>query len=110
MMENYHNFFNFFISTAANSIIYTWIYNSTKGNLLSVSLFHATTNAVNYLLFISNDISHEVFYFYLTVEIVFAFCLLVCFKSTQLAPREKMTFSLIKKYFDEYEKARKNKK
>ena len=28
----------------ASSVLYTWIYNNTRGSLLIVVLFHATTN------------------------------------------------------------------
>ncbi|MBS7619773.1 hypothetical protein KEJ21_03910, partial [Candidatus Bathyarchaeota archaeon] len=31
------------------SISYTWLYNSTKGSLFTVSLYHASTNAANIL-------------------------------------------------------------
>jgi uncharacterized protein len=34
----------FAVSVVAVSVLYTWIYNSTRGSLLLVVLFHATTN------------------------------------------------------------------
>ncbi len=37
-------FLPWFLGTVAGSFIYTWLYNSTKGSLLLVALFHVTLN------------------------------------------------------------------
>jgi membrane protease YdiL (CAAX protease family) len=34
----------FLLDTVAKAILYTWVYNSTKGSLLTVTLFHAAAN------------------------------------------------------------------
>jgi hypothetical protein len=34
----------FVVAVVASSVLYTWIYNNTRGSLLIVVLFHATTN------------------------------------------------------------------
>jgi len=34
----------FVIAVIASSVLYTWIYNNTRGSLLIIVLFHATTN------------------------------------------------------------------
>lgn len=39
-------FITFLIGIVAQSILYTWLYNSSKGSLLIVSLFHAAINIV----------------------------------------------------------------
>jgi hypothetical protein len=36
--------FVWFISIVADAFIYTWIYNSTKGSILLVALFHGLLN------------------------------------------------------------------
>jgi uncharacterized protein len=38
--------FIWFISIVADAFIYTWIYNSTKGSILLVALFHGSLNIV----------------------------------------------------------------
>ncbi|TFG08202.1 CPBP family intramembrane metalloprotease, partial [Candidatus Thorarchaeota archaeon] len=40
------NFLIFIFHTVLVSIVYTWLYNSGRGNLIPVTLFHATMNAV----------------------------------------------------------------
>lgn len=39
-----------FISIVADAFIYTWIYNSTKGSILLVAIFHAATNIFGALI------------------------------------------------------------
>lgn len=39
----------FGLQTLVFSILFTWLYNNTKGNLLMVTLFHAAINSLSYL-------------------------------------------------------------
>jgi hypothetical protein len=57
MTVNYHNYLWFAIFTSLYSISYTWLYNYTNGSLFTVSLYHASTNATNSILFIEGNVS-----------------------------------------------------
>ncbi len=48
-MSNYP-FIPFFIGITASSVLYTWIYNNTKGSLLLATVFHAAGNTTGYFL------------------------------------------------------------
>ena len=47
----------FMVHTMAISVVYTWLYNSTKGSLLLVTLFHAATNATGVFMPMANTVS-----------------------------------------------------
>ncbi|MBS7619386.1 CPBP family intramembrane metalloprotease [Candidatus Bathyarchaeota archaeon] len=72
MAINYHNFLWFTIFILFYSISYTWLYNSTKGSLFTVSLYHASTNAANTILFVETNIASFIFPHYFIIIIVFA--------------------------------------
>lgn len=42
-----------------SSVVYTWLYNGTKGSLLLVTLFHAASNATGLFMPSANTISNE---------------------------------------------------
>lgn len=79
MAVNYHNFLWFTIFMSLYSISYTWIYNSTHGSLFTVSLYHASTNAVNITLFVEENISSFVFPFYFLTAVTFVSILVYIF-------------------------------
>jgi len=56
-------FIAWFIGIVASSVLYTWLYNNTKGSLLIVSVFHAAGNTATGAVFIafSGDISVQDF-------------------------------------------------
>jgi hypothetical protein len=81
MANNYHSFLWFLVWLLLISVAYSWVYNSTKGSLLVVSLFHGSINAVNSLLFFNLSISYSVFPFYLMVTAIVSFGLLLGFRS-----------------------------
>jgi membrane protease YdiL (CAAX protease family) len=47
----------FMAHTVAASVLYTWLYNGTKGSLLLVTLFHAATNTVGVFMPMANTVS-----------------------------------------------------
>lgn len=49
----------FMIKTMADAVLYTWLYNSTRGSLLLVTFFHASGNAAAVFLPIANTVSTE---------------------------------------------------
>jgi membrane protease YdiL (CAAX protease family) len=57
--DNTSSFGLFAIRTIIVTVIYTWIYNGTKGSLLLVTLFHAAANAGGVFLPVANTISGE---------------------------------------------------
>jgi membrane protease YdiL (CAAX protease family) len=72
MANNFHNFFLFTIFILFISIIYSQIYNSTKGSLLTVTIFHGSINSVNILLFYTPIINFSVFPYYLSIVVIFS--------------------------------------
>lgn len=91
MAANYHNFLWFTIATILDSISYTWLYNSTNGSLLIASLYHASTNTVNLILFAEGEISSVIFPYYLLVIAVLALILIILFKPHSLCLGEKVS-------------------
>jgi len=47
----------FMAHVLASSVVYTWLYNGTKGSLLLVTLFHAATNATGVFMPMANTVS-----------------------------------------------------
>lgn len=84
MAVNYHSFLWFAIFTPIYSISYTWLYNSTNGSLLTASLYHASTNAANIILFVEGNISSSVFSSYFFVTLILVFILVSIFKPDSL--------------------------
>lgn len=80
MAVNYHNFLWFAIFTFLYSISCTWIYNSTQGSLFTASLYHASTNAANTVLFVEENISSSIFPFYFLSVVIFVSILVFVFK------------------------------
>jgi membrane protease YdiL (CAAX protease family) len=47
----------FMVHTTMVSVLYTWLYNGTKGSLLLVTLFHAASNATGVFMPMANTVS-----------------------------------------------------
>ncbi|RLI23052.1 hypothetical protein DRO58_09590 [Candidatus Bathyarchaeota archaeon] len=93
MAANYHNFLWFIVFTSLDSISYTWLYNSTDGSLLTVSLYHPSINASNIILFAESRVSSSIFPFYfLTVAILTSILCFIFLNQTLYAT--KIRFSL----------------
>lgn len=66
------------VNMAAMSVIYAWIYNSTRGSLLLVTLFHAASNTVAFFLNVTLSAgAFAVHYGYLTTVIIVAAVIVV---------------------------------
>jgi membrane protease YdiL (CAAX protease family) len=53
------SFLWFMVHTMAASILYTWLYNGTRGSLLLVTLFHASSNTAGVFMPMANTLSGE---------------------------------------------------
>jgi membrane protease YdiL (CAAX protease family) len=47
----------FLVETVADAVLYTWLYNNTRGSLLLVTLFHSSANTAAVFLPIANTVS-----------------------------------------------------
>ena len=56
---NDSSFLIFMLDTVVKAVIYTWIYNSTGGSLLMVTLFHAASNTGGVFLPVGTTVSGE---------------------------------------------------
>jgi len=56
---NTFSFAWFMVHTLAGSVLYTWMYNGTKGSLLLVTLFHASANTAGMFVPMANTVSSE---------------------------------------------------
>ncbi|MEM2998250.1 MAG: CPBP family intramembrane glutamic endopeptidase, partial [Thermoproteota archaeon] len=91
MAVNYHSFLWFTVFILLLSISYTWLYNSTNGSLLAVSLYHASTNASNITLFGEGNIASSVFPFYFLTVTILALTLVFIFKPDSLCGGKRVT-------------------
>ena len=76
--------FLWLISIAANAFIYTWIYNSTKGSILLVALFHGSGNIFGAFITGVSPIA------YALVNCVVAIALIAVFGSTNLSRQPRV--------------------
>jgi membrane protease YdiL (CAAX protease family) len=73
-----------FISIAADAFIYTWIYNSTKGSILLVALFHGSLNLWGLFITGVSPVA------YALVNCVVAIILIAAFGRANLSHRKKV--------------------
>jgi len=77
-------FLLWFIDTVAESFIYTWLYNSTKGSLLLVTLFHVMLNTLGAVVPGVSIASLAI------LDCLVAFALVAAFGSTNLSRQERV--------------------
>jgi membrane protease YdiL (CAAX protease family) len=83
----------FLIQAVALAVIYTWLYNSTKGSLLLVVLFHMATNAPLTLVLLPLGIENWVLPFWLMAgfTVVAALVVVAVFGPTNLSRHPRQT-------------------
>lgn len=77
-------FLPWFIGTVAGAFIYTWLYNSTKGSILLVALFHVALNTFGVVV---SDVSIVVL---AILYCLVAIALIASFGSTNLSRQERV--------------------
>ena len=83
----------FMVHTMAISVVYTWLYNSTKGSLLLVTLFHAASNAMGVFTPMANTVSSGnmgAYIMYILLELVAAIIIVITTGPERLSRTESM--------------------
>jgi len=83
----------FMVHTMAISVVYTWLYNSTKGSLLLVTLFHAASNATGVFMPMANTVSSGnmgAYIIYILLETVAAIIIVIATGPQRLSRTESM--------------------
>jgi membrane protease YdiL (CAAX protease family) len=77
-------FLPWFVGTVAGTFIYTWLYNSTKGSLLLVSLFHIAVNTFGVVITGVSITALAILYVFVALVLV------VVFGGAHLSRRERV--------------------
>jgi membrane protease YdiL (CAAX protease family) len=80
----------FFVSLFTGSILLTWLYNSTKGSIFLVALFHALIE----IIFTSDNITPTISAFEGTIIMILACVVLATFKTKSLSRKTKQIIAL----------------
>ena len=79
--------------TIAASVLYTWLYNGTKGSLLLVALFHAGSNTTGVFMPMANTVSSEnmgTYIVFVLLEVIMAVVIIVVTGPERLSRTEPM--------------------
>lgn len=83
----------FMAHTVAASVLYTWLYNGTKGSLLLVTLFHASSNTAGVFMPMANTVSSGnmgAYVIFVFLEIAAAILIIVTTGPRRLSRTESM--------------------
>lgn len=83
----------FMVHTVAASVLYTWLYNGTKGSLLLVTLFHATSNTAGIFFPMANTVSSGnmgAYILFVLLEVLTAIVIAVIAGPVRLSRTESM--------------------
>jgi membrane protease YdiL (CAAX protease family) len=90
MYSIYGSYPMFFLDTLIATMVYTWVYNSTDGSLLAVTLYHAGVNALGSLLILSGFLIPSIYTMGINLIIVVAVILL--WGHNRLSPNKQTVF------------------
>ncbi|MHA1252065.1 MAG: CPBP family glutamic-type intramembrane protease [Candidatus Helarchaeota archaeon] len=100
MLKIYHNSAHFLIDVILDSLIFAWLYNSTDGNTLIATLFHASQNTFGLLIF--HDFQYRLMiYWSWLIRGIIIIVVIAKFGIKSLSHRKKIVFSQIIKEIDE---------
>lgn len=83
----------FMVHTTMVSVLYTWLYNGTKGSLLLVTLFHAASNATGVFMPMANTVSSGnmgAYTIFILLEMVAAIIIVIVTGPERLSGTEPM--------------------
>jgi membrane protease YdiL (CAAX protease family) len=83
----------FMAHTTIVSVLYTWLYNGTKGSLLLVTLFHAASNATGVFMPMANTVSSGnigAYIIFFLLEMAAAIIIVIATGSARLSRTEPM--------------------
>jgi membrane protease YdiL (CAAX protease family) len=83
----------FMLHTTVASILYTWLYNGTKGSLLLVTSFHAATNATGVFMPMANTVSSGnmgAYMIFVLLEVAVAIIIVIATGPERLSHTETM--------------------
>lgn len=83
----------FMAHTVAASVLYTWLYNGTKGSLLLVTLFHASSNTAGVFMPMANTVSSGnmgTYVIFVLLEVAAAILIIVATGPQRLSRTEPM--------------------
>ena len=83
----------FMVHTTVVSVLYTWLYNGTKGSLLLVTLFHAASNATGVFMPMANTVSSGnmgAYIIFILLEVVAAIAIVIATGPERLSRTEPM--------------------
>ena len=83
----------FMVHTTVVSVLYTWLYNGTKGSLLLVTLFHAASNATGVFMPMANTVSSGnmgAYIIFILLEIAAAIIIVIATGPERLSRTESM--------------------
>jgi len=83
----------FMVHTMAAAVLYTWLYNGTKGSLLLTALFHAASNTTGVFMPMASTVSSAdmgAYIAYILLEVTAAFIVVVMNRPAPLSRTEPM--------------------
>ncbi|MHA1698041.1 MAG: hypothetical protein ACTSWN_04285 [Promethearchaeota archaeon] len=90
-----------------DSIIYTWLYNSSNGWIWVPTIYHVGTNTCYFVFFYSSKIAHDVFYFVLVAQLAIAILIIILTNVNSLSRKnDKVKFNKLVDMYREREKAK----
>jgi len=87
------SFLWFMAHVLAVSVLYTWLYNGTRGSLLLVTLFHASTNTAGVFMPMANTVSSEnmsAYIIYVLLEVIAAVIIIIVTGAERFSRTEPM--------------------
>jgi len=90
MYSIYGSYPMFFLDTLIATMVYTWLYNSTNGSLIAVTLYHAGVNALGSLLILSGILIPSIYT--MAINLIIVAIVILLWGHQRLSPSNQVTF------------------